>query len=54
MTTYLLILSAFFCVNFYIHKTRRAVLMATMVDAIVLAVCAGLIELGSRIMESHP
>jgi hypothetical protein len=54
MTTYLLILAAFFGINFSLHKTRRAIILSTLFDAAVLAVCAGLIELVSRIMEGHP
>ena len=54
MTTYFIVLAAFFGINFCLHKTRRAIILSTLFDAVVLAICAGLIELVSRIMESHP
>jgi hypothetical protein len=54
MITYFIVLAAFFCFNFCFHRTRRAIVLSTLFDAVVLAICAGLIELVSRIMEGHP
>jgi hypothetical protein len=54
MTTYFIVLAAFFCFNFCLHKTRRAIILSTLFDAAVLAACAVLFELVSRIMEGHP